>query len=288
MTDRSDVSPRIILSHFQATPLVQARREGRACAETSTDLGLTAVEVRLCPEGVQFPGGAYLNWETLEEIAASENVCFQVQSGSARKIDTFSEFTGRYYSLMPTAAAPTLLVSGIPMHRIKDTDPYRDTLAKIRSIAPIAGRVLDTSTGLGYTAIEAAKTADQVITIELDPAVLEIARHNPWSRSLFDNPAIQQIVGDSFQEIAQLAGGSFSRIIHDPPTLSLAGELYSLAFYRQAYRVLRHGGRMFHYVGNPESKSGARVTSGVVRRLQEAGFRQVYRRPKAFGLVAYK
>lgn len=288
MTDRRKTSPLIILSHFQATPLLQARREGRPCAETSTDLGLTAVEVHLCPESVQFPGGEELNWETLEEIAASQNACFHYVRGSARKIDTFSEFTGRYYSLMPTTAAPTMLISGIPMHRIKDTDPFRDTLSKIRSIAPIAGRVLDTSTGLGYTAIEAAKTAEQVITIELDPAVLEIARLNPWSQSLFDNPAIQQIVGDSFQEIAEFEGGSFSRIIHDPPTLSLAGDLYSLAFYRQAHRVLKHGGRMFHYVGSPESKSGARVTSGVVRRLQEAGFRQVHRRPKAFGLVAYK
>jgi predicted methyltransferase len=288
MTDRSDTSSPIILSHFQVTPLLQAWRGGRACTRTSTDLGLTAVEVRLCAEGAQFPGGEELTWEALEEIAASENACFHVQSGRARKIDTFSEFTGRYYSLMPTTAAPTLLVSGIAMHRIKDTDPYRDTLAKIRAIAPIAGRVLDTSTGLGYTAIEAAKTADEVITIELDSRVLEIARLNPWSQSLFDNPVIQQIIGDSFQEIVELETGSFSRIIHDPPTLSLAGELYSLAFYRQAYRVLQAGGRMFHYVGNPASKSGARVTSGVMRRLQESGFQRVYRRPKAFGLVAYK
>ncbi len=267
---------------------MQARRKGRACVRISTDLGLTAVEVHLTAGGVQLPGEEELNWEALEGIAASENACFHVQHGRARKIDTFSQFMGRYYSLMPTTAAPTLLISGIPMHRIKGTDPYRDTLAKIRAIAPIVGRVLDTSTGLGYTAIEAAKTADEVITIELDPDVLEIARLNPWSQSLFDNPAIQQIVGDSSQEIAELETASCSRIIHDPPTLSLAGELYSLAFYRQAYRVLKAGGRMFHYAGNPESKSGSRVTGGVVRRLQEAGFQRVYRKPKAFGLVAYK
>jgi len=30
---------------------------------------------------------------------------------------------------------------------------------------PIVGQVLDTATGLGYTAIEAAKHANQVITI---------------------------------------------------------------------------------------------------------------------------
>ena len=74
----------------------------------------------------------------------------------------------------------------------------------MRTIAPLSGRVLDTCTGLGYTAIEAAKTAEQVITIELDPTALEVARLNPWSRELFENPRIQQIVGDAFDEIASL------------------------------------------------------------------------------------
>jgi predicted methyltransferase len=77
-------------------------------------------------------------------------------------------------------------------------------------------------------------------------------------------------------------------IIHDPPMFSLAGDLYSLGFYRQAFRVLKNNGRMFHYAGDPQSKSGARVTAGVMRRLQEAGFRRVVRAPRAFGVVAYK
>jgi predicted methyltransferase len=69
---------------------------------------------------------------------------------------------------------------------------------------------------------------------------------------------------------------------------SLAGDLYSLAFYQQALRVLKHHGRMFHYIGAPESKSGARVTAGVIRRLQDAGFRRVVGAPRAFGVVAHK
>jgi predicted methyltransferase len=60
------------------------------------------------------------------------------------------------------------------------------------------GQVLDTATGLGYTAIEAAKTAAHVTTIELDPTALEVARCNPWSQALFDNPKIMQRIGDSF------------------------------------------------------------------------------------------
>jgi hypothetical protein len=52
--------------------------------------------------------------------------------------------------------------------------------------------------------------------------------------------------------------------------------------------VLKPGGRLFHYIGSPESKSGGGVTRGVLRRLQQAGFRRVVRRAEAFGVVAYK
>lgn len=285
---QSGMSPLIVLSHFQAASILKARQDGESSVVTSTDLGLAKARVTLRPAGVSLSGGETLDWQSLEEIASHENACFQVQDGRAEKIQGFSELTGRFYSLMPTAAAPTLLVSGIPMHRVKDTDPHRDTLAKIRVIQPIRGRVLDTATGLGYTAIEAARTATEVITVELDPMVLEIARLNPWSQLLFDNPRIQQIIGDSFEEISKFEDQSFSRIIHDPPTLSLAGELYSLTFYRQAYRVLKRGGRMFHYVGSPDTKSGASVTKGVVRRLKESGYARVLPKPRAFGVVAYK
>jgi hypothetical protein len=204
------------------------------------------------------------------------------------KIQRFSEFLGRAYSLMPTDGAPTLLVSGIPMHRVKDTEPHRDTLTKIRAVSPITGRVLDTCTGLGYTAIEAAKSAEQVVTIELDPTVLEVASLNPWSRALFEHPRIEQVVGDAFDEIAQFEDESFSRIIHDPPMFSLAGDLYSGEFYRELYRVMQRKGRLFHYVGDLDSRSGRNVVKGVARRLEEAGFSRIIRRPEAFGVVAYK
>ena len=118
--------------------------------------------------------------------------------------------------------------------------------------------------------------------------MLEVARLNPWSRRLFDDPKIQQVVGDSFEEIESFEDGTFSRIIHDPPTFSLAGDLYSGEFYRQLFRVTGRKGRIFHYIGDLESRSGRNVTSGAVRRLQEAGFTRVVRRPEAFGLVAYK
>src|SRR5262249_7640496 len=142
-------------------------------------LGLTTVTAALDGDGVVFPTGECLPWAEIERIQRAANVCFQVEDGAAISIRRFSEVTGWTRALMPGSApnggAPTTLVAGLPMHRIKDTDPWADSQAKIATLAPVSGRVLDTATGLGYTAILAARTAGEVVTIELDPAALEIA-----------------------------------------------------------------------------------------------------------------
>jgi len=278
----------IVLSYLQARQLLAARKNDRAVTKVSLDLNLTESEVRLQPEAALFPTGKTLTWGSIAEISENEVACYCVEGNTAKTIKGFSEFSGRVYGLMPTASAPTMLISGIPMHRIKDTNPHQDTLNKIKAIAPIKGDVLDTTTGLGYTAIEAAKTARHVVTIEIDSMAQEIARCNPWSQALFENPQITQVIGDAFDEIEKFDAESFSVIIHDPPMFSLAGDLYSLAFYQQAFRVLKHNGRLFHYIGDPESKSGVRVTKGVLQRLQQAGFKRVTHAPRAFGVVAYK
>jgi len=278
----------LVLSHYQAKVLLTARASGKTSCEVSPDLGLTFQEVSLGAEGAAFPAGETLGWQVISSIAEDENGCYGVGGGEARKIQFFSETTGRSLSLYPTKGAPTMLVSGFPMHRIKDTDPHQDTLEKIRAVRPVMGRVLDTTTGLGYTAIEAARSASEVITVELDPMALEVARNNPWSQALFTDPKIKQRVGDSFEVVQEFETGMFTRILHDPPVFSLAGDLYSGEFYAELYRVLRSGGKLFHYIGDPESKSGKNVTAGVMRRLQQAGFREVRKAPRAFGLVAVK
>ena len=280
--------PAVVLSYVQVAPLLEARRREGTQVEISPDLGLTKVPVEINTEGVTFASGEQLNWEQVEKIQRSESVCFLVEDGVARPIQVFSEETNRLCSLYPTRGAPSMLIGGFVMHRVKDIDPVQDTLRKVRALAPIRGRVLDTATGLGYTAIEAAKSADEVVTIELDPGAQEIARLNPWSRGLFENPKITQLMGDAFEVVPAFEDESFTRILHDPPAFSLAGQLYSGEFYRQLYRVLRRGGRLFHYIGDLNSKSGGTVTKGVLRRLQEAGFTRITRRPEAFGVVAYK
>ena len=70
--------------------------------------------------------------------------------------------------------------------------------------------------------------------------------------------------------------------------LFVSGHLYSRDFYSEMHRVLKPGGKVFHYIGDPDSKSGRRVTAGSIQRLKQVGFKQVNRAPRAFGVVAYK
>lgn len=278
----------IVLSHYQTRRLLAARHQQPTAALVSPDLGLTTVEAQVTAEGIAFPGGERVTWEALERITETENQCFLVTPEGIESIQVFSPVTNWARSLLATASAPTTVVAGFPMHRIQGTDPLRDTRAKLAAIAPMNGRVLDTATGLGYTAIEAAKTAEHVATIEVDPAAIELARLNPWSQALFDASRITIRLGDVTEVIEEFADRSFARVIHDPPIFSLAGDLYSRTFYSELYRVLSAKGRLFHYIGDLSSSSGQRVVAGVVRRLQDVGFQRVVRHPEAFGVVAFK
>lgn len=277
-----------VLSSIQARALISAWQVQSETTCISLDLGMHLTEVTLHAAGVVLPDGQCLAWESIRMIGEHTMHCFVVQHNTVHKIEAFSEHSQRFCSLLPTRSAPTVVIAGFPMHRIKATDPRQDTLKKVRTVAPLRGMVLDTTTGLGYTAIEAARSAAQVITIEVDPTILELARLNPWSQTLFEHPAIEQRIGDSAEEITTLPDETFSRIIHDPPTFQLAGHLYSRAFYEELRRVLRANGRMFHYIGDLQSTAGHGVAKGVVRRLKEAGFERIVRKPAAFGVVAYK
>jgi uncharacterized protein len=175
------------------------------------------------------------------------------------------------------------------MHRIKDIDPIENANNMVENLKPLKhGEVLDTATGLGYSAIELARNSANVTTVEIDPAAIEIAKLNPWSSDLFNNPRITQIIGDILEEIVKFEDQKFTHIFHDPPTLKLSGELYSGAFYKQLHRVLAFNGRLFHYIGDPDSEHGSIVTKGVINRLQEAGFSKITKLPKSFGVLAIK
>jgi len=206
------------------------------------------------------------------------------------EIKFFDEKTRKFYKLVSTKTWPTLEISGIHMHRIKDVDPKTDTELKIKSLGKIYGKVLDVCTGLGYTAILVArkKSVEKVVTIEKDENVIKIARQNEFSRELFENPKIELIIGDAFEVVKSFESETFNFIIHDPPRFSLAPELYSQEFYNHLYRVLKKGGKMFHYTGEPGKLSGKNFIQGITKRLLLAGFGKIVKVKEAKGLVVYK
>ncbi|MEM2027440.1 MAG: MnmC family methyltransferase [Candidatus Bathyarchaeia archaeon] len=202
----------------------------------------------------------------------------------------YSEKTGKFYRLVETETWPYLEISGIRMHRADDVDPKTDAMLKIKALGRIYGSILDCCTGLGYTAILAAqkKSVREVITIEKDENVIFIARQNPFSRALFENSKIKLIIGDVFEEIKNFDDEYFNFVIHDPPRINIAPELYSLEFYRQLFRVLKGNGRILHYVGRPGVRQGKRYLKGIMERLRLAGFSRIRMVNYALSLVVEK
>ncbi|MCX8179585.1 MAG: MnmC family methyltransferase [Candidatus Aenigmarchaeota archaeon] len=202
----------------------------------------------------------------------------------------FDKKTKKFYKLLTTQTWPTVLVSGIRMHRTDGIDPKTDTWLKIKSLGKIYGNILDTCTGLGYTAIVAAKIKDVkwVLTFEKDKNIISIAKQNLFSRDLFENEKIMLLLCDVSIGIKFLKSEFFDFIIHDPPRFSLSPELYSQEFYNELYRVLKKRGRLFHYTGNPGSKQGKNMVKGMCKRLKIAGFKVVRKVEKASGVVVCK
>jgi predicted methyltransferase len=276
---------RPVFSCYQAAPLLEARERGATHARTSFDLGKTEVDVALDEVGVRGATVA-LDWSSIELAAASDSVCFALEDSGLEALRVFSEEANRSFQLWPTQTSPALLISGFLMHRVRDVAPHEGAERMVRALGKIRGAVLDTTSGLGYAACAAARTATHVTTIEIQPVVRQIARQNPWSQELFDNPKIHLLEGDASELVRSIDPGSFSGVVHDPPAINLAGELYSADFYAAVLRVLTRGGKMFHYIGDANSASGGRTTRGVVKRLREAGFSRVDVLKDAFGVLA--
>ena len=266
----------MIITSAQALQLLEANKKGLKEAEISLDLSKTLSKVKIQNITFIFPDNQKLEESQLKKPLKDDASCFLVRDNSLVKIQLFSNETNKFYKLVPTKDAPTIEISGIRMHVTKEMSPIEDTNKKIASIAPIKGFVLDTCMGLGYTAISASKQAEFVMTCERDGNVIEIAKYNPWSKELFNNKKISILKTDVFEEIKIFKSSMFDAIIHDPPRLSLASELYSLDFYRQLSRVLKNKGKLYHYTGSPGSKNRkVNLAGNVSKRLGRAGFKNI-------------
>ena len=197
-------------------------------------------------------------------------------------VDTFapaSRYAGSLIKLVPTDwGAPTFEIDGIKMLVTAKISPIEDARRKVALIEPRGKRVLDTCGGLGYFAaccLEA--NVARVDSFEKNADVLWLRTLNPWSPDPTvpaSGDRLKLNHADVSQQITRIAGASVDAVLHDPPRFGIAGELYSQAFYDQLARVLRRGGRMFHYTGSPNKlTSGRDVSREVAKRLDIAGFK---------------
>jgi uncharacterized protein len=280
----------ILLSRPSASGILAAVAAGEITVDASLDLGRTTATLALEPGVVRFPDGQSLTPGQIRMVVENPESVFAVLEDELEKVTWFAPETNKVYTLRATAGWPALEISGVLMHRIKDTDPRADAESKIAALGPVRGRVLETCCGLGYSATHCARTADHVTVFEIDANVLRMARLNPWSAPLFEEGANIEVRNEDVGEaIRDLPDHAFDAVLHDPPTLAHAGELYGDAFYRQLLRVLKPRGRLFHYTGDPGSRHRRQDLPGrVAQRLADVGFAQVRREPAALGVSARK
>jgi len=225
----------------------------------------------------------YLNQEL------DENYVYAITSKGILRIAFYKN--GLYYKLLPITpyTAPTIEISGIRMHRTEGITPWEDAKQKIEALGNIKGKiVLDICTGAGYTAIHSLlRGAKQIITIEKDKNVLEIVQYNPWSKEL-SSEKITIILEDATKYVNKVEAESIDVIIHDPPRLARAGELYSTKFYKELHRILRKHGKLYHYTGKPGyKKRHINLLKTVAKRLQQVGFKTKIN-PNLQGILAIK
>ena len=184
-----------------------------------------------------------------------------------------ARYAGSLIKLVPTEwGPPTFEIDGIKMLPTARVSPYLDAERKVGLIRPRGRVVLDTCGGLGYFAAWCLQQqAARILSFEKNADVLWLRTLNPWSPAV--GGALSLMHADITAEITQLADRSVDAILHDPPRFGIAGELYSQVFYDQLARVIRRGGRLFHYTGSPNRLTSQRnVPLEVARRLTRSGF----------------
>lgn len=262
---------------------IQNAQGKKTALSLSFDLGKTRTEIKV-ENNVIIIGKKKLPIPSLRRVCKDKTSCYILTKKGVQKLALFDGYS--YYKLVPTSTAPTLEISGIRMHNIKNTDPLQDANTKV-SYVGVGKRALDTCMDLGYTALSLAQKGFQVDAVEISPAVLEMAKQNPWSLDVFENKKIKVIERDVTQFILGCKPNSYDAILHDPPRFALAPSLYERPFYQELLRVLSPGGKMFHYTGNPGSKfRGKDLVSAVCARLTTVGFVRV--KPAYNGVVAEK
>jgi predicted methyltransferase len=260
-----------LLTRAVAQTLLAARDGGASQWTGSMDLGRSNGDAILQADAWYWRGERYPYPATLKDRT--------IYHWDGDAFEPVSRFAGSLIKLVPTEwGVPTFEIDGIKMLPTAKESPLDDARRKVALVEPRGKVILDTCGGLGYFAA-CCLDADvaRIHSFEKNPDVLWLRTLNPWSPdpdAAASGGRLQLTHGDVTQTIAQVGDASVDALLHDPPRFGIAGELYSQAFYGQLARVLRRGGRLFHYTGSPNKlTSGRDVPREVEKRLEKAGFK---------------
>ncbi|HXW09094.1 MAG TPA: hypothetical protein VD737_00635 [Steroidobacteraceae bacterium] len=246
--------------------LLGARRRAPASLEISVDLGRSTTVAGIEAGSWSCDGGRYPYLERCRDRT--------VYWWTGTAFEPVARYGSALIKLVPTSwGPPTFEVDGIKMLPTSKVSPYEDARRKVAAVQPRGRAVLDTCGGLGYFAACCVEQgAGRVLSFEKNPDVLWLRTLNPWSPS--PGGPLELVQGDATERVRSLPDRAFDAVLHDPPRFGIAGELYSADFYAHLSRVLRPGGRLFHYTGTPNKlTSGRDVAREVSRRLGSVGFR---------------
>src|SRR5688572_12635473 len=237
--------------------------------EVSLDLGRSRTTVEPSKGGWTWQGRFFPYMEVCRE-----RTIYHWVEGAFQPIQ---RFTKSLIKLVPTEwGPPTFEIDGIKMLPTAQVSPWADAERKVGLIQPRGKQILDTCGGLGYFAAWClAGGASRVQSYEKNADVIWLRDLNPWSPESSEKADDRLTLAhdDITAHISALPDASFDAILHDPPRFGTAGELYSQAFYDQLSRVLKRGGKLFHYTGTPNKlTSGRDVPGEVSKRLRNAGF----------------
>ena len=260
-----------LLTRPIAEALLAARDAGAAEWTGSLDLGRSGGSVLLQADAWQWRDQRYPYPDKLKD----RTVYYWDGDG----FSPVSRFAGALIKLVPTEwGAPTFEIDGIKMLPTSKESPFEDARRKVALVEPRGKVVLDTCGGLGYFAACCLETGvAHIHSFEKNADVLWLRTLNPWSPdpgTAASGGRLELAHADVSQAITRFADASVDALLHDPPRFGIAGELYSQAFYGELARVLRRGGRLFHYTGSPNKlTSGRDVPREVAKRLEKAGFK---------------
>ena len=273
--------PGPLLTRPLAVALAAGRDAGEARWHGSLDLGVNQDDVVLAPAHWEWRDRRFPYPDGLKD----RTLYWWDGDGFA----PVSRYAGKLIKLVPTEwDVPTFEIDGIKMLPTAKESPLDDARRKVALVQPRGKAVLDTCGGLGYFARCCLEDGvARIDAFEKNADVLWLRQLNPWSPDPEASGGRLRLThGDVSQAIVGLPDATYDAILHDPPRFGIAGELYSGAFYAELARVLKRGGRLFHYTGSPNKlTSGRDVPREVTRRLEAAGFRA---EPKLDGVLAVR